>query len=415
MYNITHIMAKTRITRKNKRTNKHNKSRARRKQRHHNTISTKDIYAPIPAIDKDITALVDVAAIKNNVAHLRKMSGTDIMPVLKSNAYGHGLVEMSRVLRSIDIKYLGVATIGEAIMLRRNGDTGRVLAWLYDIDGPELIDAFHMEPAIDVAIFDNATVEKFIRLIPKGRVIKVTVFVDTGINRAGVPYENSFSLFQRLRECPSIEIEGMMSHLVCSGIKNSPIVNEQLRKFRDLRARLLAIGINPPLVHIANTDACLNYDVSDFTLARPGSGIYGLTSKFEPHGQMKLAMSLKTHIIQIKEIEKGAGVGYDWLFVAPRKMKICILPIGYADIVPRDITLKTHVYINGTKRLVLGAISMDQIMVEAKNGDCVGGDVYIFGNGRNCQQTVYNLAKISNTIPHEILCHAGYRVRRQYV
>jgi alanine racemase len=411
MYNNTHLMAKTR----KHNGNTHNKSRARKRKRNHrHTLSTNDIYAPIPAVDKDITALIDVAAIKQNVAYLRKMSGTDIMPVLKSNAYGHGIVEMSRTLRSIGIKYLGVATIGEAIMLRRNGDTGRILAWLYDIDGPDLIDAFHMEPAIDIAIFDDATVEKFIRLIPKGRVIKVTVFVDTGINRSGVPYDNAFELFCRLRECPNVEIEGMMSHLVCSGIKNSPIVNEQLHKFRELRARLADINILPPLVHIANTDACLNYDVSDFTLARPGSGIYGLTARFEPHGHMKLAMSLKTHLIQIKEIEKGAGVGYDWLFVAPRKMKIGILPIGYADIIPRDMTLKTHVYINGSKRRVLGAISMDQVMVEARDGDRVGEDVYIFGNGRDCPQTVYNLAKMSNTIPHEILCHAGYRVRRQY-
>lgn len=337
------------------------------------------------------------------------------MPVLKANAYGHGIVEMSRVLRKFGIKYLGVATLGEAIMLRKNGDKGRILAWLYDIDGHELVDAFHMSPAIDIAVFDEKTIEKFIHLIPRGKVIKVTVFVDTGINRAGVPYEKSFELFQRLKECPKVEIEGMMSHLVCSGIKNSPIVNEQLRKFRELRAQLAAVGIIPPLVHIANTGACLNYDVSDFTLSRPGSGVYGLADGTRPNKHLKLPMSLKSYIIQIKEVEKGKGIGYDWKYTTPRKMKVCVVPIGYADIVPRNTSLKLFVYINGTKRRVLGTISMDQIVVEAKDGDRVGQDVFIFGNGKDCPQTVYDIANLSDTIPMEILCRTGYRIYREYI
>lgn len=370
---------------------------------------------PIPASDLDITAVIDTKAIEHNVATLRRLSGTDLMPVLKSNAYGHGMVEMARTLRKLGIRYLGVATLGEAILLRRNGDTGRILAWLYDIDGPELTDAFHLD--IDIAIFDEKHVDTFLRRIPKNKQIKVTVFVDTGINRAGVPYDKAFDLFKRLkREAPKVKIEGMMSHLVCSGIKNSPIVNEQLRKFRALRQRLATeAGIVPPLVHIANTEGCLNYDVSDFTLARPGSGIYGVGSDASPKKPLKLVMSLKTRIIQIKEIPKGAGVGYDWAFVAPKKMSLAVLPIGYADILPRDTSLKLFVYIRGTKRRVLGKISMDQILVESKPGDKEGDEVYVFGNGRDCPQTVFDVAKLSNQIHVEILCHAGYRVRRKYV
>ena len=367
----------------------------------------------IPSADKDIKAVININAIKNNLDFLKRKSGTDLMPVLKADAYGHGLVEMSKILRKLKIKYIGVATLGEAILLRKNGDKGRVLAWLYDVDGQELIDAFAMD--IDIAICDEKTLPKFMKLIPPNKKIKVTVFVDTGINRAGVPYEKAMETFQLLRENPKIQIEGLMSHLVCSGIKNSPIVNEQLRKFRELRKQLEEVGIKPPLVHIANTGGCMNYDVSDFTLARPGSGLYGITADFKPSKDLHLPMSVKSYIIQIKEVGKGEGIGYDWKYITPRKMKICVLPIGYADIIPRNTSLKLHVYINGTRRKVLGRISMDQIIVESNDKDKVNDEVYIFGNGKDCPQTIYDVAKLSKTIPLEILCHTGYRINRTYV
>ena len=362
--------------------------------------------------DKDINAIIDINAIKHNVNFLKQKAGTDIMPVLKADAYGHGFIEMAKILRKIGTKYIGVATLDEAIMLRKNGDNGRILAWLYDIDGIELINAFNMN--IDIAICDEKTIPKFISLIPKNKKIKVTMFVDTGINRAGIPYDNALQAFNDVSACDKLELVGMMSHLVCSGIKNSPIVNEQLRKFRALRQELAEIGIKPPLVHIANTGACLNYDVSDFTLSRAGSGIYGITADFIPSKELQLPMSVKSYIIQIKEVGKGEGIGYDWRYITPRKMKICIIPIGYADIIPRNTSLKLHVYINGTKRKVLGTISMDQIVVEAKDNDKINDEIYVFGNGKNCPQTVYDISKLAKTIPIEILCNAGYRVNRIY-
>lgn len=367
----------------------------------------------IPASDKDIKAVIDVNAIRNNINYLKKKSGTDLMPVLKADAYGHGMVEISKILRKLGIKYIGVATLGEAILLRKSGDKGRVLSWLYDIDGQEFKDGLNLN--LDIAIFDEKLIPKIKSMIPKGKKIKVTMFVDTGINRAGIPYENCLKAFKDVKECDKFELVGMMTHLVCSGVKNSPIVNEQLRKFRELRKQLADINIVPPLVHAANTGGCLNYDVSDFTLARPGSGIYGITADFKPNKHLKLPMSVKSYIIQTKEVEKGAGIGYDWKYIASKKMRIAVLPIGYADIIPRDTSLKLHVYINGTKRKVLGTISMDQIIVESREEDNVNDEAYIFGNGLNCPQTIYDLASLAKTIPLEILCHTGYRINRTYI
>jgi len=367
----------------------------------------------IPTSDKDIKAVIDVNAIRNNINFLKKKTGTDLMPVLKADAYGHGLIEMSRILRKLGIKYIGVATLGEAILLRKSGDKGRVLSWLYDIDGHEFKDGLKLN--LDIAIFDEKLLPKIESMIPSGKKIKVTVFVDTGINRAGVPYENAIQTFKDIVACDKFELVGMMSHLVCSGIKNSPIVNEQLRKFRELRKNLEELGIKPPLVHIANTGACLNYDVSDFTLSRPGSGIYGIPGNDTVNKNLKLAMTIKSYIIQLKEIEKGAGIGYDWKYITPRRMRVAVLPIGYADIIPRSASGKLYVYINGTKRKVLGTISMDQIIVEAKNEDKINNDVTIFGNGTNCKQTIFDVAKAGDAFPIEILCHTGYRINRTYI
>jgi len=367
----------------------------------------------IPASDKDIKAVIDVNVIRNNIKYLKQKSGTELMPVLKADAYGHGLIEMGKILRKLGIKYIGVATLGEAILLRKSGDKGRILSWLYDIDGKEFKDGLNLN--LDIAIFDEKLIPKIEGMIPKGKKIKVTMFVDTGINRAGISYDKALQAFKDVSTSNKFELVGMMTHLICSGIKNSPIVNEQLRKFRELRKQLANINIVPLLVHAANTGGCLNYDVSDFTLARPGSGIYGITADFKPNKHLKLPMSVKSYIIQTKEVEKGAGIGYDWRFKAPRKMKICVLPIGYADIIPRDTSLKLYVYINRTKRKVLGTISMDQIIVESREEDKVNDEAYIFGNGSDCPQTIYDLAALAKTIPLEILCHSGYRINRIYV
>lgn len=360
-----------------------------------------------------INAFIDINSIKNNINYLRKKSKTEIMPVLKGNAYGHGLLEIAKIVRKLKIQYIGVATIGEAILLRKGGDKGNILAWLYNINSNELIEAFNLD--IDIAIYDHTIISKFINLIPNNKKIKITLFIDTGINRAGIPYNVAIETFIKINKCPKIELVGLMSHLVCSEIKNSPIVNNQLSKFRKLREDLKNIGIIPPFVHIANTGGCMNYDVSDFTLSRVGKGIYGISPDFKLNRNLELSMSIKTNIIQLKELDIGEGIGYNWKYITSKKMKIAVLPFGFCDIFLRNIYDKIKVYVNGTKRIILGFISMDQICIETKKEDKLNDEVYIFGNGKNCYQTIYNIAKISNSVPSEILCHIGYRVYKNYI
>jgi alanine racemase len=144
----------------------------------------------MPSSDTNITAIIDTNTLKNNIQYLKHVSKTDIMPVIKANAYGHGIIEIAKILRQQHIKYIGVATAGEAILLRNNGDKGRILCWIYNIDAPDIKDALALD--IDIAIFDEKSIPIIESLVPLNKKAKITLHVDTGINRSGVPYDKAY-------------------------------------------------------------------------------------------------------------------------------------------------------------------------------------------------------------------------------
>jgi alanine racemase len=367
---------------------------------------------------KDITATIDANAIRHNIDYLRKMSKTDVMPVLKANAYGHGIVPVSKILRNHSVKMIGVATLGEALMLRKHGDKGHIVAWLYDINGKELKDA--IQKNIDIAIIDQKHIPTILKLAAQhGKKVRIHIFVDTGIDRAAVPYNEAIHAALKLSSSPYINLVGLMSHFIQSEIKNDATTYKQLRLFRELRDILSKKhNINFEYTHIANSGGCLNYDVSDFTLARPGLAVYGLDPNGKYNKNLQPAMTITSRIIQKKHISKGAVVGYDNKYIAKKDMEICIAPIGYADIIPRSSSGKLYVYINGTRRKVLGNISMDQIVIESRPNDKVGDEVLLFGSPhKGAKQTAYDVADMSKTITDELVVrtNATNRVSRKYV
>lgn len=357
----------------------------------------------------DAVVTIDAAAIRHNVDYLRQMSKTDIMPVLKANAYGHGAVPVSKILRNHNVKLIGVATLGEALMLRKSGDSGRIVAWLYDVRGEDLKAA--MRQNIDICVIDPTHVPMVCTLAAnhgqkhKQQPVRVHMFVDTGINRAGIPYAEAVRTARELSGHAHVALVGLMSHFIQSSVKNDPTTHHQLQLFRDLRRTLLSeCGIDFEHVHMANSGGCLNYDVSDFTLARPGLAVFGIDPNGTPNKHLRPAMTLESRIVQIKRIFKGDCVGYDKAFVAQKNMVICVAPIGYADGVPRSASGRLHVVINGTRRKVLGTISMDQIVMEAVPHDAVGDSVLLFGASL---QTIYDVARAANTIPYEVITHVN--------
>jgi alanine racemase len=364
----------------------------------------------IPAESKEIVAIVDASAIKHNIEYLTRKTGTPVMPVLKANAYGHGLIGISKICRNSGVEYIGVATIGEALAIRNSGDKGDLLAWLYNIDNPELKTA--IEQKIDIVIFDDTHIQKLSELVPANMRCRLHIHVDTGINRSGVPYTRCMHAIKEIMANKKLELIGMMSHLIDSEIKNSPRVLKQLTRFRKMRDDLIANDIHVKYIHIANSGGSLNYDVSDFTMCRTGIAIYGVNPNGKPDANLKPALKVVSKLIQLKHISKNDVVGYNAKFKAKKVMRIGLVPLGYADTIPRNASGKLYVYINGSPRKVLGLESMDQIVVEAKETDKLSDEVIIFGKGGT---TIQHLSKISKTSPYEILVHTGNRVRFEYI
>ena len=362
----------------------------------------------IPAEYKNITGVIDINAFKNNINYLKKKAQSDIMPVLKVDAYGHGIIEMAKICRNIDIKYIGVTTLGEAIQLRNSGDKGRILGWLYDVTSNEVRDAVLKN--IDIGIFDENHIPIISKSLPNGVKAKIHLFVDTGIGIIGVPYDKAIEAAQQIVADPKFELVGLMSHLCCATEKlnNKPTL-KQLEIFRKIRKDLSDLNINPPLVHIGNTAGILNYDLSDFTLARSGIGIFG-------YGSNKLTpiMNITSKIIQLKYIPKGVGIGYNRTYIAHKKTYIGIVSIGYADFLPLTKSEQLSVIVNGTRRKVLGLECISQIVIEAKKGDKLGDEVHIFGKKNKNFISGEEFAKMGHTTIKNILTHIGNRVDHIY-
>jgi alanine racemase len=393
----------TKTYRKNKTIkNKQNKTIKKREKRE------KTCLTGIPSYGKNITAEININDFKYNINYLKKKAKTEIMPVLKANAYGHGIVEMAKISRQIGIKYIGVATLGEAIQIRDSGDKGRILGWLYDVYSVEMKDA--IEKNIDIGIFDENHIPIIEKIVPKGVKAKIHLFVDTGIDRNGVVYENAINAAKQIISSDKFELVGLMSHFCCSETKNNKYTLKQLELFRKLRDDLAKINIKPELVHIGNTNGILNYDMSDFTLSRSGAGIYG----YGTDKNLKPIMSINAKIIQLKYVAKGQGIGYDRTFITKHKMRIGIVSIGYADFLPLTKSEELSVTVNGTRRKVLGLESMDQIVIEGHKNDKLGDVVHIFGNKNKGFISAEELAKMGHTTLYNMLTHVGSRVDHKY-
>jgi alanine racemase len=384
----------------------------RRNKNKYSTIKTIKKCSKIPAEFKNITAIVSTRAVKKNLQYLKKKSGTDIMPVLKANSYGHGIVEMAKICRRLHVKYIGVATIGEAIQIRNSGDKGRILAWLYDVHSDQVKDAVAQN--IDIAIFNATHIPIISKSLPNHSVANIHLFVDTGIDRNGVPHTEAIDAAIKISNDPKFKLVGLMTHLCCAKMKNNASTNKQFSLFRKLRQDLVDRNIDPELVHISATNGILNYDNSDFTLARSGSGFHGIDET--ENKNLTPVLSLSSVIIQLKNVPKGEGIGYDRKYITHANKFIGIVPIGYGDLIPLTPSEKLCVFVNGTKRKVLGLESMDQIVIEAKKGDKMGDKVHLFGdNKQGNNQTLHDFARDGLTTPYNIITHLGERVDIKYV
>ena len=262
---------------------------------------------------------------------------------------------------------------------------------------------------IDLAIFDEEHLPIISKKIKNKKLLNAHLFVDTGINRNGVPYENGLETAIKISKNPKMKLIGLMSHLCCDN--NKKISELQIELLRSLRNKMLELNIKPELTHIANTVGSIKYDVSDFDLSRVGIGCFGLLE----NKNLEPVISLDSKIIQLKYIKKGEGIGYDRTYIATRKKRIAIIPIGYGDILPFVKSETITVDVNNSKRKVLGKESMDQIVIEAKEEDKLGDIVRIFGPKKEgYSKDVIQLAKTCNIESFRMLLHLSNDIKRVY-
>jgi alanine racemase len=349
-----------------------------------------------------------------NFRQIRKTvpRATKVMVCVKADAYGHGLVPVSRTLVDCGVDYLGVASIDEAIRLRDAGIRVPILV-LGVVLKEDIAPLFAYDITPTVCSLDIARALNRRALRTKS-AISVHIKVDTGMGRVGVLGEQAPDFIHAVSRLRGIRIEGLFTHLACTDT-DKKFTGRQIAIFNGLQARLAASGVRIPLIHAANSLGTINYPESHFTMVRPGLAVYGLYPQYPLAVSLKPVLSLKTRVVYCKDVPKGFSVSYGRTYVTKRRTTIVTLPIGYGDGYPRNLSNKAPVVINGSRFSIAGRVCMDQIMVDVGDYNVrVGDQAVLIGAQGKKVITTEELAALSDTISYEIVCGLGSRVPRIY-
>jgi alanine racemase len=365
-------------------------------------------------------ALVDLGAIADNVRVLREHAGpAQVMAVVKADAYGHGAPQVARAAVAAGAAELGVATIDEALELRRGGITAPVLSWLHP-PGTDFAPALTAD--VQIAVSSVRQVGDLLDAVERtGRTAEVTVKVDTGLNRNGVSpadYPAVLTELQRAAAADAICIRGIMSHLANGDVPDDPLNDLQGKRFTALIAEARSRGIEFEVAHLSNSPSAMTRPDLGFDMVRPGIAVYGL-SPIPERGDMGLrpAMTLKCTVAMVKPVKAGEGVSYGHTWIAEEDTNLALLPIGYADGVYRTLSGRIDALINGRLRRNVGRICMDQLVVNLGPGtpDVAEGDeAILFGPGTSGEPTAQDWADLIGTIHYEVVTSPRGRVVRTY-
>jgi alanine racemase len=360
-------------------------------------------------------ALIDIGAISHNVSELRAVAGVDAMVIVKANGYGHGAVESARAALAGGATWLGVVDIPEALQLREAGITAPVLAWLHD----EQSDfASAIGAGVDLGVNHRAQLEQIAAASGGSSIAHVQLKVDTGLGRNGIPESDWAEIFDRaseLERAGTIRVRGIFSHLANAGETEDAA---QLDKFSAALELASVSGLTPELVHLAATGGAIRVPAARFNLVRIGIGAYGLTP-FEDGGALEVAlrpaMQLSASIVSVKRVPAGSGVSYGYSYRTTGETTLALVPLGYADGIPRLASNTGPVSINGGHHTVSGRVAMDQFVVDVGDSPVKIGDrAVLFGDPAIGLPTADDWAAAANTINYEIVTRIGPRVLRRY-
>ena len=346
--------------------------------------------------------------------------GTEVMGVVKADAYGHGSVEISRVLTKEGARWLAVSSVEEGIVLRRAGIDCRILVmagvmpWERNaLREHRLTPAIHsLEELADFGGDSGGASEP----------LDVHLKIDTGLNRLGAR-AGEREIIAAIQAARGLRIEGLMSHFASAADFISQQTEEQIQAFDRIAAALAEAGIRPPRTHCAGTNAIAYLRAGAVkTMVRPGHAIYGYVSPARGHAphaafEVEPALSWKTHIVTVKDIPARAKVGYGGSFVAPAPMRIAVLAAGYADGIPHQLANKGRVIASGKFAPILGAVSMDLTTIDISASPHLrsGDEVTLLGREGDVSLDAQQIARTAKTISYNLLCGISARVKRCYV
>ena len=359
---------------------------------------------------------INLNNLENNINEIRKTipSKTKIMAVVKANAYGHGIIDISKKLEQIGIQDFAVATLQEAITLRQNRIKGNIL-----ILGFTSIENLHYVIDYDLiqTIVDEEYAEKILNL-SYNKKIKVHIKVNTGMNRIGINYKN-INFIKELYLSNKIDVLGIFSHLSVSDSndqENIDFTKMQISRFNDLIKKLKTDMIDVGKTHLQSSYGILNYPELEYDYVRPGIIMYGIHSEKNMTTKVKLnikpVLSLKAKITDVKEINENDSVSYGRKYIALQREKIASVSIGYADGYPRNLSCKNvSVLINNHYAQIIGRICMDQLIIKINNLDVKQGDIVTL-IGESEKISAETIANCSDTITNELLSRLGERLSR---
>lgn len=366
-------------------------------------------------------ARIDLDAVRGNIAAVRARVGTaEVMAVVKSDAYGHGMLPCARAAREAGATWLGTAVPEEALALRAAGDTGRVLTWLW-APGDPFEDAVRADVDISVSgLWALAEVADAARA--SGRVARVHLKADTGLGRNGCVPADWPALVDaalKARADGVLDVVGLWSHFARADEPGDPSITAQLDAFTAMCDHAEHAGVTPEVRHMANSPALLLMPHTHFDLVRCGLATYGLSPVPDIEGPagfgLRPAMTLRAALANVKRVPAGSGVSYGHAWVAPRESTLALVPTGYADGVPRHASNAGEVLVGGRRRPIVGRIAMDQFVVDLGDDVAhVGDEAILFGPGDRGEPTAQDWAVASGTIVYEIVTRIGVRVPRVY-
>nr|WP_168510365.1 alanine racemase [Streptomyces sp. S1D4-11]QIY97748.1 alanine racemase [Streptomyces sp. S1D4-11] len=368
-------------------------------------------------------AEIDLAALRANVRTLRAHApSAALMAVVKSDAYGHGAVPCARAALEAGATWLGTATPEEALALRAVSLTdSRIMCWLWTPGGPwrEAIEA-----DLDVSVSGMwALREVTAAAEAAGIPARVQLKADTGLGRAGCQPADWPELVRealRAEERGLIDITGLWSHFACADEPGHPSIQAQLNLFREMVTYAEERGVRPEVRHIANSPATLTLPESHFDLVRTGIAVYGISPSPEigtpADFGLRPVMTLSASLALVKHVPGGHGVSYGHHYVSAGATTLGLVPVGYADGVPRHASGTGPVLVGGKWRTVAGRVAMDQFVVDLGGDEPVpGSEAILFGPGDRGEPTAEDWARAAGTIAYEIVTRIGTRVPRVYV